>query len=63
VIRQRLFDWARPRRNPLREILTLDKLHHQRADSVRLFETVNVGITWGRHYTNGRAIRDVHAAD
>jgi len=36
--RQRLVERQSPARNPLRQILTLDQLHHERADTPRLFD-------------------------
>ena len=41
--RQRLGEGDRSTRDSLRQILALDEFHHQRTDTVRFFETVDVG--------------------
>ena len=41
--RQRLVDWHRTARDALRQIVALDELHHERAQAVALFETVDRG--------------------
>ena len=44
--RQRFVERDRPARDALREILTLDEFHHQRADAAGFFEAVNVRDRW-----------------
>ena len=44
--RQRFVERDRPARDALREILTLDELHHERADAAGFFEAVNVRNRW-----------------
>src|SRR5215471_21294852 len=41
--RQRFIDGNCPTRDPLREILTLDKLHYQRVDATAVLKTMNMG--------------------
>ena len=41
--RQRLDERDRPARDPLREILAVDELEHERGNAARLFEPVDVG--------------------
>jgi len=38
--RKRLIDRDRAARNPLRQVVALDQLHHERTDSVGLFQAV-----------------------